>query len=156
MENRNSSQIREKLHQKGIEWKFNPPAGSHFGGIWERLIRLVRKILFSLLKERSIYLDDEALQTLFCEVEAILNGRPLTPISDDPNDLEALTPNHLLLLNSERNLPPDLFVKEDSYARRRWRQVEYLADVFWKRWIREYLSSLQASFIFCNFTMLIV
>ena len=38
MENSNSSQLREELYQKGIEWKSNPPAGSHFGGIWERLI----------------------------------------------------------------------------------------------------------------------
>ena len=43
-------------------------------------------------------LDDEGLNTLMCEVEAIVNGRPLTKLSDDPRDLEPLTPNHLLLL----------------------------------------------------------
>ena len=43
-------------------------------------------------------LDDECLNTLMCEVEAIVNGQPLTKLSDDPRDLKPLTPNHLLLL----------------------------------------------------------
>ena len=95
----------------------------------------------ALLKEQTI--SDESLATLMCEVEAIINGRPLTKVSEDPSDLEALTPNHLLLLKSGSKLPPGLFHKEDLYSRRRWRQVQYLADVFWRRWIREYLPTLQ-------------
>ena len=74
----------------------NPPSGSHFGGVWERCIRTVRKILVALIKEQP--LDDEGLTTLICEVEAIVNGRPITKLSDDPSDAESLTPNHLLLL----------------------------------------------------------
>ena len=52
--------------------------------------------------------------TLMCEVESILNGRPITTISSDPRDQEPLTPNHLLLLRSEPSMPPGLFPKEDS------------------------------------------
>ena len=133
----NQAKIQDSLRQKGIQWIFNPPAGSHFGGIWERQIRSVRKILKSVLKEQVV--DDEALQTLFCEVEAIINDRPITKSSDDANDLEALTPNHLLLLKREPLLPPGLFEKDDLYSRRRWKQVQYLAELFWKRWVREYL-----------------
>ena len=99
--------------------------------------------MFSLLKEQVVHLNDESLQTLFCEVESILNSRPLTQVTDDPNDLEALTPNHLLLLQPRQGLPPGLFTKSDNYVRRRWRQVQYLADLFWKRWTKEYLPSLQ-------------
>ena len=77
-----------------------------------------------------------------CEVEAIVNGRPITKISDDPKDCEALTPNHLLLLRSGPVLPPAALVKEDQYSNR-WRQVQYLADVFWCRCLGEYLPSLQ-------------
>ncbi|KAK3698423.1 hypothetical protein QZH41_001199 [Actinostola sp. cb2023] len=96
----------------------------------------------AILKEQTV--DDEGLLTLMCEVESIINGRPITKVSDDPKDLEALTPNHLLLLKSGITLPPGIFRKEDQYSRRRWRQVQYLADVFWRLWLKEYLPSLQA------------
>ena len=137
----NQSKISEMLMQKGITWIFNPPAGSHFGGIWERQIRSVRRILNQILKQQP--LDDERLHTLFCEVEAIINGRPITRVSNDSNDIEALTPNHLLLLKRQPVLPPGVFQKEDLYAKRRWRQVQYLSDIFWKRWTKEYLPLLQ-------------
>ena len=95
----------------------------------------------ALTKEQI--LDDEGLATLLCEVESIVNGRPVTKVSDNPRDMEALTPNHLLLLRSGPSAPPGLFFKDEIYFRRRWRQVQYLADIFWHRWIKEYLPSLQ-------------
>lgn len=76
------------LVQDGINWHFNTPAASHQGGIWERLICCVRSALPSVLKQQIV--DDEALQTVFCEAEAILNDRPITQVCDDPDDLEAL------------------------------------------------------------------
>ena len=85
----NQSRIKDALMQKGIQWVFNPPAGSHFGEVWERQIRSVRKILRSVLKEQTV--NDEFLQTVLCEAESILNDRPLTTSTDDLSDLEALT-----------------------------------------------------------------
>ena len=137
----NQAKIHESMLQRNIKWIFNPPASSHHGGVWERCIRTVRKVLKTLVREQVM--DDESINTLMCEVESIVNGRPLTKVSDDPHDLEALTPNHLLLLNPGSSFPPGRFSKEDNCSRRRWRQVQYLADVFWRRWIREYLPSLQ-------------
>ncbi|KAI4882679.1 hypothetical protein NFI96_029603, partial [Prochilodus magdalenae] len=137
----NISRIDNATRQRGIQWMFNPPTGSHHGGAWERLIRSVRKILNTTLKLQT--LDEEGFHTVLCEAEAIINSRPITKASSDPNDLEALTPNHLLLLNGKPFLPPGLFVKEDLYARRRWKQVQYMVDIFWKRWTREYLPQLQ-------------
>ena len=137
----NQSRIHNFLLQRNIEWKFNPPAGSHHGGVWERCIRTVRKVMKALMKEQI--LDDEGLNTLLCEVESIVNGRPITKQSDDPRDLEPLTPNHLLLARAGSTIPPGIFVKEDNHNRRRWRQVQYLADIFWRRWVREYLPTLQ-------------
>ncbi|XP_077865839.1 uncharacterized protein LOC144352828, partial [Saccoglossus kowalevskii] len=118
----NQVKISGALRQDNDTWTFNPPAGSHFGGIWERQIRTIRKILFSLLRDQMMSIDDESLQTLFCEVEAIINSRPITRISDDPNDLEALTPNHLLKLQTNQNSPPGIFTSSNIYASRRWRQ----------------------------------
>lgn len=137
----NTSRIEKQLQQKGVQWNFNPPAGSHHGGSWERLIRSVRKILNITVKEQL--LDEEGLHTLLCEAEAVINSRPITKASTDLNDLEALTPNHLLLLKVKPELPPGVFHKDDQYVNRRWRQIQYLADVFWKRWCKEYLTQLQ-------------
>ena len=137
----NNAKIQDALIQDGIKWSFNTPSASHQGGVWERLIRSVRSILTSVLGQQI--LDDEGLQTLFCEVEAILNDRPLTKVSDDPNDLEALTPNHILLLKGKPIFPPGLFEKSDLYIRRKWKQVQYIAGLFWKRWTAEYLLVMQ-------------
>ena len=137
----NQNQINDFLRQKAIQWLFNPPAASHMGGVWERQIRTVRKVLATVMKEQLA--SDESLNTLFCLVESIINGRPLTTVSDDPNDLNPLTPNHMLLLQPRDEGSPGMFDKSDSFCRRRWRQIQYLADVFWRRWQREYLSTLQ-------------
>lgn len=137
----NQNTISNFLQQKMIDWKFNTPRASHMGGVWERMIKMTRKVLSSIMKEQV--LTDEKLSTLICIVESIVNGRPLTKVSDDVRDLEPLTPNHLLLLRSGTSFPPDIFDKKDTYSKRRWRQVQYLATVFWKRWIKEYLPLLQ-------------
>ena len=96
--NWNQAKISEFLLQKEVRWVFNPPAASHMGVIWERMIRSVRKVLNDLLKDQSS--KDERLCTLMCDVQAILNSRPLTKVSDDASDLQALSPNHLLLLRA--------------------------------------------------------
>ena len=137
----NASKIHEEMLQKNIEWHFNPPAGSNFGGVWERHIRMVRKLMCSMLKEQTI--TDEGLQTLFCEIEAVMNSRPISRVSGDPNDLEALTPNHLLLMKSNPMLPPVLAEETGPHVKRRWKQIQYLAEIFWKRWLKEYLPMLQ-------------
>ena len=139
----NQSKIGRSLQQHNVEWIFNSPAASHFGGFWERLIRSVRRILYSLLREQTTTLDDESLQTLLCETEQILNNRPLTPVSEDPHDLDVLTPNHLLLLGENISMTPGSFTSTDNYVKRRWRQVQHLANVFWSRWTKEYIPLLQ-------------
>ena len=98
----------------------------------------------AFLSDKQQSLSDESLQTFFCEAESIVNGRPITRVSSDTNDLEALTPNQLLTLKANPQLPPTISKQTDNYARRKWRQVQYLADVFWRRWLREYLPQLQA------------
>ena len=50
----------------------------------------------------------------------------------------------LLLMKFNPSIPQGVFVKDGVYAKRWWRQVQYLANVFWRRWIREYLPALQA------------
>ncbi len=65
----NEGRIQNALLPDGIQWSFNPPGASHYGGVWERLIRSVRQVLVSTLRQQT--LDEESLQTLFCETESI-------------------------------------------------------------------------------------
>lgn len=136
----NKRRLRNFLLQEAIQWAFNPPAASHMGGIWERLIRSVRRAFNAVV--RNTRLDDYELQTIMCEIEAVINNRPITKVSDDQKDAEPLTPSHLLCAGSTGTLPPVVGVQDNQY-RRRWRYIQYLVDLFWRRWLREYLPSIQ-------------
>ena len=75
----NRQRIHEYLLQQEVRWIFNSPAASHHGGIWQRCIRTTRRILNVLLNEQA--LNDEGLLTLMFELEAVINGRPITKVS---------------------------------------------------------------------------
>lgn len=77
-------------------------------------------------------LDGEVLCTMMSLDESIINGRLLTLTSDDVRDPDPPTQNHLLRFRQSNTLPPDLF-QGDSYGRRRWIQVQCLADLLWRR-----------------------
>lgn len=135
----NQDKLKTEALNYGTTWTFIPPASPHWGGAWERLVRSVKTSLKVVLKERTP--RDEVLSTLMTEVEQIVNGRPLTHVSVEPTSNEALTPNHFLL-GSSSNLPT-MGTFNDSDLRKRWRISQRLADMFWKRWVREVLPELR-------------
>ena len=140
IEKLDKTKINTVAASKGISWTFNPPSAPHMGGAWERLIRSVKEVMTALLAEKV--LTDPQLVTLLTEVESILNSRPLTHVSADSRDLEALTPNHILL-GLHRTWECVLNVdKDDVTSRKHWRQVQALSSVFWDRWRKEYLPEL--------------
>ena len=134
------------LRIKGIRWSFNPPAAPHWGGVWERIVRSVKRILSSICSSTSTPTDD-VLNTLVVAAEGIINQRPLTKVSDDPRDFCALSPAQLISpgtpsFSSASILPPCVDANGNE-LRRHGRHAVNLADNFWRRWISEYLSSLQ-------------
>lgn len=132
------------LAEKQCDFVLNTPHASHAGGVWERQIRTIRNVLNASLALSPGRLNDTSLRTFLYEAAAIVNSRPLTTDNlNDPNSLEPLTPNHLVTMKASTALPPPgQFVKEDLYARKRWRQVQYLAEQFWSRWKKEYLHNI--------------
>ena len=140
--------IRRELLKENCDWvsfQMNVPTASHAGGAWERMIRSARAVLNGLVQEcHEARLDDELLRTLLCEVEAIVNSRPLTSFNMTPDDLDPISPMTLLTQKCSVVLsPPGAFQRSDVYCRRRWRRVQYLANRFWRRWRSEFLPSLQ-------------
>ncbi|XP_063837168.1 uncharacterized protein LOC135086312 [Ostrinia nubilalis] len=134
-------QLEEEATTKGIQWSFISPASPHMGGCWERLVRSTKAALKATLKERAP--KEEVLQTVLAEIEAIINSRPLTHVAVDPRDPVALTPNHLLLGTASNATRLGNFVKTDLCSRKQWRISQALADIFWARWLKEYLPTLQ-------------
>ena len=90
-----------------------------------------------MLKDNRV--TDFQLTTILTEVEGLVNSRPLTPVSDSINDFEALTPNHFLIGRANANLPFSVSFETDMCSRKRWKQVQFLVNQFWRRWKKEYL-----------------
>ncbi|XP_023312588.1 uncharacterized protein LOC111692719 [Anoplophora glabripennis] len=133
--------ITESASLENIDWKFIPPHSPHFGGLWEAGVKSSKHHLRRVLGKTSLTFEE--LYTLIVQVEAVLNSRPLFPMSNDPNDLHPITPAHFLISRPCTTLPePDL--REVPVNRlSRFQLISKLRRDFWVRWQKEYLSELQ-------------
>ena len=114
------------------------------GGAWERMIGIARRIIDAMLLELPTkQLTHEVLVTLMAEVSAIVNNRPLVPVPNDPEAPDILTPAMILTQKTLPLLPPPGKFTPDDLHTAQWRQVQYLSNVFWARWKREFLPLLQ-------------
>ena len=145
-----SRALKETLAREGIEWLFIAKKAPWYGGFWERLIGLTKSTIKKVLGRAAVNLC--TLQTIVVEVEAILNDRPLTYVSSDIKDEEALTPAHLLYGRRITSLPHPLVesgeVSDPTYQTstdflRRAKRVTLLIQHFWQCWRHEYLTSLR-------------
>ncbi|XP_065085173.1 uncharacterized protein LOC135707298 [Ochlerotatus camptorhynchus] len=121
-------------------WCFNPPAAPHMGGCWERLIRSVKKVLSQVKPQRVP--TEEILRSYLIEVENIINSRPLTQVPVDDYSSPALTPNHFLLGSSDGSKPLVPYDECPLMLQRSWKASQALANLFWKRWVDEYLPTI--------------
>jgi hypothetical protein len=124
-----------------IEWHFIPPRSPHMGGLWEANIKCVKNHLKRVIGNANLTFEE--LYTVLTSIEAILNSRPLCPLSNDPNDLSYLTPGHFLV-GEPLNAPAEFDLTDVNIHRlSRWQHVERIRQHFWKRWSNEYLTTLQ-------------
>ncbi|XP_068203732.1 uncharacterized protein [Palaemon carinicauda] len=96
LERLNHSTASNALSTKGITWWYNPPYSSHWGGAWEHQVRTISQVLKGIYQQQV--LTDESLSTNFCEVEAIVNGRLLVQVRNNPDSPESFFPSMLLNL----------------------------------------------------------
>ncbi|XP_064072214.1 uncharacterized protein LOC135193480 [Vanessa tameamea] len=134
----NNESISGFAADEGIKFKFSPAYSPHFGGLWEVGVKYdITRIL------GDKHLTFEELSTLFTQIEAILNSRPLTPISSDPNYLYPLTPAHFLIGRPLTSLPSDNLLDVKPNRLNRYQSLEKMRQNFWDRWRNEYYSELQ-------------
>ena len=129
-----------RLADQGIRWSFNPPSAPHFGGLWEAAVKSVKHHLRRTLGESKLTFEE--LTTFLAEVEACLNSRPLQALSDDPEDLGALTPGHFLVGAPLIAVPEPSLLDVPSNRLTRWRLLQQMRNHLWQRWSREYLQGL--------------
>ncbi|XP_063993414.1 uncharacterized protein LOC135171055 [Diachasmimorpha longicaudata] len=132
--------INRKLNEQGIEWNFIPPASPHCGGIWEAAVKSCKQHMKRVIGNEL--LTYQQFNTLCIKIEGILNSRPLTPLSSDPNDFNALTPAHFLHGHITTDLPAPDWTEVPSNRLSYWKHLEKLKQHFWNRWHKEYLSEL--------------
>ncbi|XP_077262511.1 uncharacterized protein LOC143897575 [Temnothorax americanus] len=99
-----TNSIEKGINEIGINWHFIPAHSPHFGGLWEAGVKSTKYHLRRVAG--NAILTFEELYTLLAQVEALLNSRPLTPMSSDPNDLIPLTPAYFLI-GRTLTAPPD-------------------------------------------------
>lgn len=132
----------DRIANKGTEWTFMTPAAPHQGGIYEAAVKSMKYHLKRIIGARIM--EYQQFVTMLAGIEAILNSRPITPLSDDPDDLQALTPGHFLVSEPLIPPPPFKYVNEnDEIGRRLWIERQKMTEHFWKRWENEYLTTLQ-------------
>jgi hypothetical protein len=130
----------EQLKNQPLEWRFSPPVAPHFSGSWERLIKSAKSALRVVLNERSV--TEDVLLTAIIGAEALLNSRPLTDVSIDPDDREALTPNYFLLLRAHPGCHLDFSSDFKPSGRKHYQQTQEIITHFWNRSLREYIPNL--------------
>ena len=109
----NQSKIAQSTANKGVMWNFNPPLAPHFGGVHETMIKAAKRATNAVLGNADV--TDEELRTAFTGAEALLNLRPLTYQSANPEDDIALTPNHFLIDQIGGQFAPES-VDETNYS----------------------------------------
>ena len=124
---------------KRIDWRFNPPSAAWWGGWWERLVGMVKIILRKILGKAC--LDYEGMCTILCDCELTLNSRPLTYVSDDANDLKALTPS-MFLWDVRISETPDIDILCKIDLNSSFKRKQEIMEHFRNRFHREYLSQL--------------
>lgn len=126
---------------KQVNWHFIPATCPHMGGTWESAVKLTKTLLVKFLSDA--YLSYEEFSTVLCRIESILNSRPITKLTDDETDLNALTPGHLIIGRPLNELiEPD--IGELNIGRlSRFQYLTKLKQDFWKRWTQDYLHQLQ-------------
>lgn len=137
----NLDSIQAFLISREIEWKFIPPNSPHWGGLWEAGIKATKYHIRRVVGNSNLTFEE--LATVLAQIEAILNSRPLCPLSNDPSDMTCLTPAHFLIGEPLTSYPEKDISHVPENKLSFWQRCSKMQQHFWKRWSVEYLNRLQ-------------
>ncbi|GBL61374.1 hypothetical protein AVEN_99953-1 [Araneus ventricosus] len=135
----NWSKILKETRTPKIFWKFIPPTAAWWEGWWERLVRTLKDLLKRTLG-KSVLTSNE-LYTVICDCESIINCRPLTYVSENPEELIPLTPSMFLIENRSSNTGDIEQLNSSSLNKRIKYRSKLLKDLR-QRFRKEYLGQL--------------
>ncbi|XP_058827787.1 uncharacterized protein LOC131687709 [Topomyia yanbarensis] len=139
---KDQEKIANECTSRRIEWKFIPPRAPNFGGLWEAAVKTAKSSLTKTLGNCKLSYEDYA--TLLTQIEANMNARPLTPLSEDPTELDVLTPGHFLTGTSLTALPDPDYTSTPMNRLKHYQQLQQLIQQHWIRWKKEYLTELNS------------
>ena len=130
------------LQAHGVSWHFIPARSPHCGGIWESGIRRMKEELRKTLHHFTPTAAE--FHHLLITAEAVLNSRPLLPISlEEADGAQVITPGHFLIRRPIRAHPQDIPPPKDGLRKVRWSLLRAETEQLWKRWHTAYVQSLQ-------------
>ncbi|KAL0821094.1 hypothetical protein ABMA28_005724 [Loxostege sticticalis] len=136
-----SPEIIEYATSQNIRFKFSVPHTPHFGGLMEAGVKSCKYHLRRVIG--NSHLTFEEFSTVLAQIEAILNSRPLSPMSSDPSDFNPLSPGHFLVGRPLTAPATKDIADEPAHRLSRYQRVEQIRQQFWTRWAKEYISELQ-------------
>ncbi|XP_018367943.1 PREDICTED: uncharacterized protein LOC108764289 [Trachymyrmex cornetzi] len=139
-----SNKLATLLSNDGTQWRFNPPSTPHFGGKWEAGVKSVKLHLYRIVG--NSLLTYEEFTTLLTQIEAVLNSRPLSALTEDPDDLQALTPGHFLMGCAPSVVPEPCTEHIKLSHLSRWQLIQQMTESFWTRWSKECLQRYYARY----------
>lgn len=137
----NNDVITHKLATQHITWLLNPPKGPWFGALHEINVKSTKQLLYRVIGEQ--HLTFEEFYTLLARIEAVLNSRPICPLSSDPTDFEPLSAGHFIIGRPLTALPEPSFDDRPLHALKRFQLIQALSQRFWTLWSQSYLHTLQ-------------
>ena len=136
-----NSQIYPEIVENGIEWHFNPPRSPHTGGLWESAVKSSKRLISNAIGKNTFTLEE--FYTVVKEVEAIINSRPLCPVSNDPNYVDILTAGHFIIGKPLVSLPEFIAPQAHLSYTDRFKQLQHIRQKIWNRYSTECLHYLQ-------------
>ncbi|GFX50155.1 transposable element Tc3 transposase [Trichonephila clavipes] len=133
--------LAEFLTNESIEWNFIPPRSPNHGGLWEAGVKAFKFHLKRVVGNAHLTLEE--FITILCEIEAVLNSRPLTPLTSNFDDFETLTPGHFLVGRPLTSIVEAQITNINENQLSRWERVKKNTQHIYKLWKRDYLNNLQ-------------